>query len=305
MDKDEALAAAKAFDIEGSNLSLWVFKKPEPSRFRARAVNVAASLEAELRAVVAANLQRLTEVEEYQLLAETNEVSCLHLESDETYFSELKEAVDQPPQEHLVTNVKQLDNSVGYLIRMQSGNSVMYSVRKVEADWKTKKAKNVINVILNANELELVEDRTLTISKAIDFFVVDDQILVGRKAAFESVLSYKLTYEDSFAQLQQEPVFTEIFVDLAPLQQHVGQNAMHLRRMAAVKQKGHYADPNYIARLRQVSAAKGWGIQFDGAGRIVLTNETVRTVMQVLLNHRLFSELSLTDFDVPSASQVQ
>jgi hypothetical protein len=74
--------------------------------------------------------------------------------------------------------------------------------------------------------------------------------------------------------------------------------------MAVIEERAHYADAAYMQRLRDVNAARNWGILFDENGRIIATQETARVIMQVLLNHRLFSELSLRSFDVPSSSEV-
>jgi hypothetical protein len=57
-------------------------------------------------------------------------------------------------------------------------------------------------------------------------------------------------------------------------------------------------------RLRQVNSERGWHIQFDPNGRIIATEETMKAIMQVLLDHRLYSELSLNTYDVPSTSAV-
>ncbi|MNI99947.1 hypothetical protein D3C73_1591630 [compost metagenome] len=74
--------------------------------------------------------------------------------------------------------------------------------------------------------------------------------------------------------------------------------------MAVIQQKAHYADVAYMTRLREVNQQQGWNIQFDETGRIVPTDESMRAIMQVLLNHRLYSQLSLDTFDVPSSEAV-
>ncbi|MGQ3055039.1 MAG: Kiwa anti-phage protein KwaB-like domain-containing protein, partial [Roseateles sp.] len=160
----------------------------------------------------------------------------------------------------------------------------------------------VVNVVLRANRLELVEDRSFTIAKSLDFVVLDNNIMIINKRSFEALLNYRLEYTQSFATLQTDPTFSACFTDLTPLIIHVGTNTMHLRRMAVIQQKANYANPTYMQRLRDVNAQEGWNIEFDTAGRIVATEDTMRAIMQVLLNHRLHSKLSLTTFDVPSAA---
>ncbi|WP_422614842.1 Kiwa anti-phage protein KwaB-like domain-containing protein [Methylobacter svalbardensis] len=72
-----------------------------------------------------------------------------------------------------------------------------------------------------------------------------------------------------------------------------------------IRARGYYKNPNYLIRLRDVSSTREWGIQFDDSGRIIPTEETMRSIMHILLDHRLRSELSENQYDVPSTSPVE
>lgn len=298
------LHTCKQFNVEGALVSLWAFKKPTSASFTARSISIDDALRNQLRAIVRNSLNQRTEADEYSLLSQTNQASCLHLGTDETIFADLRELVDRIPEEHFVHATKQIDNSVGYVIRLRDGQDHLYCVKKASGDWKARKAGNVINAILKANQLTLVEDRSLSIARNVDFFVHGNVTLVVHKSAFESILNYKAKYVTSFAELQQEPAFHALFADIAPLAEHVGTNTMHLRRMAAIQEKAFYTDAAFMQRLTHVNAQEGWNIQFDANGKIVVTAETSRTIMQILLDHRLKSPLSLTTYDVPSTSPV-
>jgi hypothetical protein len=304
MTKEQALAECKGFNLDNSVLSLWVFKKRSLGGYTANSIDITNGLAAELKNIVERALQGRTEVEDYSLVAQPNEVSCLHVGTDETSFSELKTLLDAPAEEHRIKGERAFKNISGYVIRIRIGTRVLYCVRHVTDAWKTRKARAVINVVLRANRLELVEDRSFTIAKNVDFFVLDNDILIVDKRSFETLLNYKIEYKNSFTALQADPVFLGCFTSMAPLVTHVGTNVMHLRRMAVIQQKANYANPAYMQRLRTANAQEGWNITFDPSGRIVATEDTMRVIMQVLLNHRLYSKLSLTTFDVPSSSAV-
>lgn len=304
MTKELNLANAKNIDFAQAAMSLWTFKRKAGGGFTAYSVTMSEQLEAKIRAIAVSSLGSLSEVEDYSLLAQPNEVSCLHLGQDETNLDVLLNIVSQPAEENIIKDLKNIQNSIGYVVRFWSVAGSFYAFKKVGADWVTKKKTGFINAVLKANQLELIEDPSLVIYNRFDFYAVDEAILVANKAAFESVLSYKIQYQSSFAELQKNAIFVNTFVDMAPLIAHVGTNTMHLRRMAVIEQKAHFADPLYMARLRSISAQRGWKLAFDAAGKIVVTEESLRDIMQVLLNHRLYSELSLDSWDVPSASQV-
>jgi len=304
MTKEAALANCRHLDLAAANLSLWIFKRRNAGGFSAKSIDVTDALANELRRIAGAAILARTEVDDYSLTEQCNEVSCLHVGTDETCFSDLAAVVNVPAEEHRVTGERDFQNLMGYVVRLRIGEQIVYCVKQVTDAWKTKKARTVINVVLHANQLDLVEDRSFTISKLIDFVVFGDDLFIMNKRAFEYILSYKIEYANSFVELQREEAFTTRFVDMQPLIDHVGSNTMHLRRMAVIHQKAHYRDEAYMTRLREVNAQEGWDIQFDEAGRIAANKNSMKVIMQVLLNHRLYSRLSLSTFDVPTSSAV-
>ena len=304
MAKEQALADCRGFDLHNGVLSLWVFKKRQGGGFTAKSIDVTQELTDELKNIVARSLEARTEVDDYSLLGQCNEVSCLHVGADETSFADLKILVDEPAEEHRIAGERAFANNAGYVIRVNSRGRVIYCVRQVTDAWKTRNARSVINVVMRANRLELVEDKSFTISKTLDFIVIDNDVLIINKRAFESLLNYKIEYANSFTALQADPAFLGCFTSMDPVIAHVGTNVMHLRRMAVIHEKSNYTNPDYMDRLRAANAQEGWNIDFDPNGRIIATVDSMRVIMQVLLNHRLYSKLSLTTFDVPSSSAV-
>lgn len=302
----ESLQKLKNFDKDEASLSLWVFKSStsKNANFKAYSVVVTPKLSRVLRDIAKNTLKHYTEVEEYALLAQPNECGCLSLATDETIFPELCAAVDLPVEEHLIQSLRQIENSAGYIVRMQLRDRVMYCVKRLAQNWRTTKRVSVINTVLNGNQLDVISDETFSIAKNFDFFALDSDLIICNKASFESLLNYTHTYINSFEILKQDPAFGAVFSDLSPLVRHVGTNAMHLRRMAVIQRRALYADVTYMSRLREVNVQRNWNIKFDELGRITPTEETMRAIMQVLLNHRLRSELSQNDFDVSSSTLV-
>ena len=141
--------------------------------------------------------------------------------------------------------------------------------------------------------------------KSFDFIIFGDTILVRNKGAFESVLRYKSTQREDFVELQAEAEFLAAFVDVAPLVAYVGDNKIQLRRACAIRDKGHYRDPEFMQRLRQNQAEYGLVIQFDDGGRIIVTPETCAQIMKALLDHRLKSGFSALVYDVQDTTPVQ
>lgn len=306
MPGQEALAQLRAFDVENARLSMWTLKKRKSreNRFRAQAVVVSDDLQAELKRIARDSIQQRTEVEDYGLLTLVNDTSCLHLGADETLFPVIEALVDQPPDEHQIDNADDLLGSDAYLVRMAHGDDTLYCVCRLSGEWTTKERRTRKNLVFTRAELDLAQDDVFSISKRFDFFVLNQDILVVAPKNFESLLEYKTTYINSFADLREDRGFQAAFADMVALEEFVGTNTTHLRRMAVVKERGFYNNPVYMQRLITVNQTRGWGISFDPHGKIIASAESARSIIHVLLNHRLRSELSEADFDVPSASPV-
>ncbi|WP_237881047.1 Kiwa anti-phage protein KwaB-like domain-containing protein [Pseudomonas sp. PGPR40] len=302
----EALNRLRGLDLVNATVSVWAFKKSasRTAKFRASSVVATPELKIELKRIARQWIDRCTEVEDYSLIATINESSCLYLESDETTFPQLQDLVSNPSEEHLIEAISDLEGSLGYLVRLTIGTDTLDCVCRLGNDWKVKKRAHVLNLVLNRNQLDLASDEAFIIPKRFDFFVLNTDILVTNKGHFESVLEYKQTYVTSFTELRADAGFQAIFSDMAVLIDHVGSNTMHLRRMAVVQERGYYNDVAFMEKLRLVNHERQWNIIFDDNGKIVPSDESVRAIIQVLLNHRLHSELTGHDFDVPSANPI-
>ncbi|MEW9897535.1 Kiwa anti-phage protein KwaB-like domain-containing protein, partial [Chitinivorax sp. PXF-14] len=102
---------------------------------------------------------------------------------------------------------------------------------------------------------------SFSISRSFDFFVVGESVLMTSKPAFESLLNHKDTYEEAYAALKMEPGFSAAIADFVVFDAFIGKNATHLRRMAVIKARGYYNNPDYMARLREINTLRAWGIQ--------------------------------------------
>ena len=114
MTKELALADCRGFAVADAVVSLWVFKKRTGGGFSAKSIDTSDALLRELRNIATLSLQAHTEVEDYSLVAQRNEVSCLHVGADETTFGDLKVLMDEPAEEHRVTNARDLKNCAGH-----------------------------------------------------------------------------------------------------------------------------------------------------------------------------------------------
>lgn len=301
------LVELKAYDLNGADLTVWVYKKSTRGGvpvFNGHWVGITDELAASLREAVSARLADVNEILEYDILAQNNEGSVLTLGADETYIAMVEGQSANPTEGRKVKRLKQIENSAFYMVRFASEAGVLLAVRKTDASWKTRKSANKLHVVFADEELDVDERPSFTLEPAFDFFVFGGDIYVAHKGRFESVLAYRAGHVEAFEALVDEPDFSGLFSDLAPINEYVGSNKIQLRRAVAIREKGHFRNAEFMQNLRAECADMGLAIDFDDEGRIVPTPESCRDIFQALLDHRLDSRLSRRLYDVQSTAAV-
>jgi hypothetical protein len=296
----------KTFDFDGANPHLWVFKDSSTSsRFRTFYVQTEGDLNSKLKEFVKKEVGRIIEHSPYTYISQNNENSCLTLDPSATDFASLKVLVDRLESEHRISDSKDLKGAKGYVVKFTSNGTTVYAVKRSTSSWTTSYPKKYINMVFSNGELSAVENDSFSIGKSFDFYVVGNTAFIANKRGFESAMKYREEYVAAFSQLQQSPSFRSLFSDLSPIVEYIGNNSIQLRRMAVIEEKRIYNRPNFIQTLRRVNNARGWGINFDdGNNTITPCSETVKVIMQVLLDHRLMSEITDNIYDVPDATEI-
>ena len=296
----------KNFNYEKCLIQLWVFKKSTSSAmFRALHVRTDKQFEDFFRKTIISEVNSVTEKIPYSHLSQNNENSCMeHNLSDSQGLNALLKLVNAPEGESDDPKVKQIKNSSGYLVKFQKGSEIVYGVRKTGPAWKSKKRVGWINAFFSEGELSVIPDESFTFDSIFDFFQFKKTIFIKSKRAYESMVSDKMMYVNSFSELMIEPKFMSLFIDLKPLKEYVGANSMHLRRMVTVKEKALYENPHFLTSLQEVSLKNNWGLNFSKDGKIKICDLTVRIVIQTFLDHRLRSEVTKHTYDVPNAEVV-
>lgn len=299
-------ASLRAFDFANSVIYLWVFKRSATeNRFSSFYVQTDQHLNALLLGVVQSEVGRITEWANYTYLSETNENSCLACPIAGTDFVFLKERVDRPEPDCRVRSIKDLTNADGYVVKFVHNNQVVYAVKKSASNWKTSYLKTHINLVFRNGELSAAEDNGFAIEKYFDFYALDQTLFIASKRAFESSMEHRVSYAQAFVDLRRNATFSALFTDMQPMIDYVGTNSIQLRRMARIEERALFNRPGFLGAVQAVSARRGWGLNFDPAtSRLIPCDQTIKTIMQVLLDHRLLSEVTDLIYDVPDATQV-
>lgn len=297
------------FDIESAGVTVWLFKKSGGAGgtapvFTGRWIATTDALEAALKQAISDARNTIEEVNPYGLLAENNEASVLSIGTLETHADLIVAAAADALPQRKVSSLGHIQNTDFYVIKFTSEQSVLHTVRKADASWRSSRRGNYIDVLFRDEGLQLDDSPQFSLSKYVDFFILDGEILIKEKAKFESIVSYRRAHENDFVELQAEQQFSGLFTDLAPLVAFVGTNKIQLRRLCAIRHKGHYQDQAFMDRLRQHHAQYELNLVFDANGLIQPTDETCAHIITALLDHRLSSVFSENVYDVPDATRV-
>lgn len=300
------LAILKDFSIEDARAIIWVFKKsttpgePPAPVFTGRWIPSDAALGDALIEAFDVARNSIDEVFDYSILEQNNEASVLRLESLETHADSIIDSITDELDFKKAKKTKELQNAFFYVVKIINDDGAVYCFRKCDGSWSAKKSGGFLFATYKDDMLSLEVEPKFNVSKAFDFFVINGTIFAKNKSAFESILSYKQGHVDDFSTLCEEPEFNAVFSGFEPIAEYVGNNAMQLRRMSAIKQKGHYKNPDFLVSLKLNYVAYGLRLEYDDNGKIVPTIETCPDIFQALLDHRLKSHHQ-TLYDVQSA----
>ncbi|MBE8716536.1 Kiwa anti-phage protein KwaB-like domain-containing protein [Cellvibrio polysaccharolyticus] len=296
----------RGFNYQEANVQLWVFKKSATdARFRAWHVRTDEIIETLFRQTIMESIVKTTEAIGYSPISQNNESSCLtHSLAESDGLTALLGAVDAPETENTDAQLKHIKGAAGYLVKFQYGNNTVYAVRKTAPSWRPKVRSSLINAVFQNGALSATPEESFYFDSYFDFYCINETVFVKSKRAYESTMSEKKIYQKNFEDLVVDPDFNSIFSDIQPLKEYVGTNAIHLRRITVIQSKALYLRPNFPQRLQHVNQSRGFGLNFDDSGKLVVCENTAKTVMQVLLDHRLLSEITEIIYDVPDAEAV-
>jgi len=295
----------KNLNLRRAEVSLAVVKEYKVNRvsqYSIKYVPIDERLENRLRNIVTSKIQNSNTVDEYSFDCPEPEADQVRsIDSDQTDFYRIFEKLGElNPEEDVIDNVEELVNGTkAYLIILRNREGIqVVGFKTIPENWKMKKNKGLIPLLYRENRFEDLEDENVfSIASTVDLFYYDETLFILSKKEFEHGLNFRDGMIAKADEMFQEVTQLNLFVNMEILTTRVGNNQRYLRKIATIRNLGHYRNPQFLQRLQQVSAAKNWSIQFDN-GQIVFTDETLDTILSLLQNKRLHSELTLEDFDV-------
>jgi len=311
MSHRSVLRNLKGLNLSRANVSLAIvkeYKRDRVSQYDVKYVRIDQPLERRLRGIVVNHIQNANTVEEYTYDCPEPEADQVRgIDYEATDFFRIFEQLGQlNPEEDVIEDVDELVKAKAYLIILRNRDGIQtVAFKTIPENWKMRKTKGLIPLLYEENQFkDLEEDNVFSIASSIDVLYYNEVLFILSKRAFEHGLNFREGMINGANEMYQEIQQLNLFVNIEILQQRVGNNQRYLRKVAIIRNLGHYRNPNFLQRMQQVSNAKGWNIEFNN-GQIVFADETLDDILTLLQNKRLHSELTDEDFDVESAKPLQ
>ena len=305
----EILNKLKRINFEELTVTLALLQERKQNRasvYKPKFVSITGKLETRLKKVIVDKINHSEIAEEYKPDCEEPEEDMVKFLSYETTdFYKIFEKINElNPEIDKIEKEKELLNTKAYLIILNDKDSIKVVGYKIlPENWKLKKQKNLISLSFTDDIFdELEESNLFTISSSIDFIYFDELLFILSKKNFELGMNFRLGMLQKADDFYSEIESLELMLNTDILKNRVGNNQRYLRKIATIKNLGHYKNLEFIQKMKELSLSKGWIIDFKDH-QIIVTEESLDEILILLQNKRLFSEITLEDFDVESAKK--
>ena len=277
------------------------YKRERVSQYTVKYVPIVPRLETRLRNIVTNKIDNSNTVEEYSFDCPEPEADLVRsIDYDQTDFYKIfEELTELNPEEDVIEDVDELVRAKAYLIILRNRDGIqVVGFKTIPENWKMKRDRGLISLLYRENRFEdLEEENVFSIASTVDLFYFNETLFILSKKEFEHGLNFKEGMISRANEMYDEVRQLNLFVNMDVLTNRVGDNQRYLRKIATIRNLGHYRNPNFLQRMQQVSQVKGWNIQFQN-GQVVFTDDTLDTILSILQNKRLHSEFTDEDFDV-------
>lgn len=303
----QILRDLKRLSLNDSTVSLAIvkeYKRERVSHYDVKYVPIDKNLERRLKGIITNHINRSNTVEEYSYdCPEPEEDQVRAINYEETDFYRIFEQLGElNPEEDIIDGIDELVKAKAYMIILRNREGIqVVGFKTLPENWKMKRNRGLISLLYKENRFEdLEEENVFSIASIVDLFYFNAVLFILSKKDFERGLNFREGMIDNANEMYQEVEQLNLFVNMDVLTNRVGNNQRYLRKIATIRNLGHYRNPHFLQRMQQLSATKGWNITFEN-GQIVFTDETLDDILTMLQNKRLHSELTDEDFDVESA----
>lgn len=231
--------------------------------------------------------------------------NVLEIPTKETDFQGILDAITGNEQLETITDYTSLMGSYMYVARLDKGRNTLYSARKIFDGWSAKKIFTGMQLIWKDSMLIDIDQKDMfRIDKKIDFFAFNGSIFIADKKCFETALNFRDGMIKNRDEIVKEFKSLQLFVNADEISKLVGDNIPRLRKLSQVTKAGYYKNKDFLSKLKKINYHEGWGLEYSDTGELKVTKDNIDTILTVLNNSRLTSQINNETFDASVKQKV-
>lgn len=298
----------KALDFSQWSASFWLVKRKtahKEAHYDVLRVDIDTKLQKRFRGYLKQQLQSKDfHLATYDFNNADGDDTLFTIAADVTDFIKIEKAINEGFDSPRATEYDELLNSWAYVVLFEKDNDRLYAWRKINAMTQPKKVLTQKAIYFFNHKLIDVEDKEVfLIDPRFDFFVHEGLVFIANKREFESSMNFREGMKANAADVLNEFKSLEFADNLHLIEEFVGNNLHHLRKLASIRKSGYYKQPDYLKRMIQVSEEEGWELKVKD-GKVVIEEETVELLLKLLNNDRLRSPINSELFDSAAKAPV-
>lgn len=289
-------------------ITLWLVKRrlvEQIANYSVLRVDIDMKLQNKFKNTLTDRIQgKSYKLEEYDFLTVDQDDHLLTIDSAETDFKKIQEAINQGLQNHKAEKYEDLLDSWAFVVKLEYDGEILYGVRKVNKLTGAAKMAKLSYFIFDNHQLTDLEDKKVfTLDTSIDFFVYDGTTFIANKKEFESILNFRQGMENNRDAVLKDFSELDIFTDIEAIRKTVGLNIRLLRKISAIQKSGYYKNKDFMGNLIKINEQRNWGLSLQD-NQIIVTEENVELVLTLLNNSRLESPINHEIFDASVKKKV-
>lgn len=300
-DVTKQFKAIKTIDFSQWSASFWLVKRKAAHRqaqYSVLRVDIDTKLQKRFQGYLKQQLQgKDFHLAEYDFNNTDGDDALFTIAADITDFSKVEKAISEGFDNHRATEYDDLLNSWAYVVLFEKDTNYLYAWRKINSMTQPKKVQTRKATYFHNHKLiDIADKEVFLIDPRFDFFVHEGLVFIANKREFESSMNFREGMKIHAADVLGEFKALEFVDDVHLIEEFVGDNLHHLRKLASIRKAGYYKQPDYLKRMMQVSAEEGWELKVEN-GTVVVEKDTVELLLKLLNNDRLRSPINNELFD--------
>lgn len=310
MSDKQKLQSIQSENFDDWSVSFWLIKRKQSSATKEATYNTCRvdmdkKLPSRFKSYLKNQLQEKDfYVNKYDYSNSDGDDVLLTIEVEMTDFAKVEAEIHKGFDNPRLQNAHDLLNSWAYVVLFEKDSQKLYAWKKISADTQPKRAttKSVL-FFVNQKLVDPEDKETFMIYPNYDFFVYDGTVFIASKKQFESSMNFREGMRQKCNEVISDFEHLKVFENIELINQYVGNNLHHLRKMASILKAGYYKQPNYIKKLIEVNKKENWELKVK-RGKIIIEEDTIELLLKLLNNDRLRSPINNEIFDSFAKSSI-